>query len=185
MRDWKYDTNTESAVRRALMALLAEKPLADITVSELAREAHVSRSTFYEHFGNVSDVFDSVVDEFSQGLSPMMGQVACTSEMRPSATPFCVKIREEGPFSAAVREDRFLSSFIGTAENLDGHDLYAIMTQAGYTPEQARALCSFQMAGCFTAAQASHASGEGWEEVKAVIDRFILGGIAACLTAKR
>ena len=185
MRDWKYTTNTENAVRHALMNLLSEKPLADITVSELAREAHVSRSTFYEHFGNVGDVFDSIVDEFSEGLSPLMGQVACTNEMKPHTTPFCVRIREEGPFSAAVGEDRFLSSFIEKAENLDSHDLFAIMTQAGYSREQARALCSFQMAGCFTAAQTSKASEGDWQDVKAVIDRFILGGIAACLAAKR
>ena len=43
MRDWKYDTKTESAVRDALLRLLTNKRLADITVSELAREAHVSR----------------------------------------------------------------------------------------------------------------------------------------------
>ena len=62
MRNWKYDTKTESAIRSALLSLLAKKTLADITVSELAREAHVSRSTFYEHFGNPADVYDSIVE---------------------------------------------------------------------------------------------------------------------------
>ncbi|MBQ1449552.1 MAG: TetR family transcriptional regulator, partial [Eggerthellaceae bacterium] len=51
----KYATRTEGAVKEALLALLAKKQLADITVSELSREAHVSRSTFYEHFGNPAD----------------------------------------------------------------------------------------------------------------------------------
>lgn len=185
MRDWKYDTKTESVIRAALLALLARKRLADITVSELAREAHVSRSTFYEHFNNPADVYDSVVAEFGRDLSPLMGQVACTSEMRPAAEPFCMRLRADGPFAPAIGDDRFLGSFMGQIENLEKHDLYGILTNAGYAPEQARAVCMFQLAGCFTAARAAHENDGDWQETKAVIDRFILGGIAACLSSKK
>ncbi|MBQ9041797.1 MAG: TetR/AcrR family transcriptional regulator [Eggerthellaceae bacterium] len=185
MREWKYDTNTEGAVRSALLALLAKKALADITVSELAREAHVSRSTFYEHFGNPADVYDSIVDEFAADLSPMMDQVACTSEMKPKGEPFCMRLRDGGPFAPAIDEDRFLNAFLSQGSNLEGHDLYGILTGAGYTPDQARALCAFQLAGCFTAARTSRESAAGWQETKAAIDRFILGGTAALLAAKR
>ena len=145
----------------------------------------MSRSTFYEHFGNPCDVYDSIVQEFSRGLSPMMEQVACTSEMNPSVEPFCARLRDDGPFSPAVNEDRFLNSFLERTEMLEGHDLYAILTNAGYAPDQARALSAFQLAGCFTAARMSQAGSANWLTVKAVIDRFILGGIAACLAAKR
>ena len=185
MRDWKYDTKTESAIRNALLKLLAKKPLADVTVSELAREAHVSRSTFYEHFGNPADVYDSIVGEFARNLSPMMNQVACTSEMQQKGVPFCMRLREGGQFAPAIGEDRFLTAFLGQESNMENHDLYGILTSAGYTPDQASALCSFQLAGCFTAARASREDPEGWQETKAIIDRFILGGIAACLAAKR
>ena len=65
----KYETRTEQRIRDALLKLLANKPLADITVSELAREAHVSRSTFYEHFGNPDDVYDVLMAEISAELS--------------------------------------------------------------------------------------------------------------------
>ena len=60
----KYATRTDGAIKEALLALLAKKQLADITVSELSREAHVSRSTFYEHFGNPADVYDAVVRDY-------------------------------------------------------------------------------------------------------------------------
>lgn len=185
MRNWKYATGTESSIRSALLNLLARKSLADITVSELAREAHVSRSTFYEHFGNPVDVYDSIVEEFAHDLSPIMSQVACTSEMKPKGTPFCMRLRENGPFAPAIGEDRFLNAFLNRDENLEGHDLFGILTEVGYTPEQARAVCAFQFAGCFTAARMSNESDSDWQETKAVIDRFLLGGIAACLAARR
>lgn len=185
MRNWKYETKTEDAVCEALLRLLASKRLADVTVSELAREAHVSRTTFYEHYDNVADVYDGIVARFARELPPMLDQVACSSGMAPHAEPFCARLRADGPLSPAIGEDRFLSTFLNTDGSLEGHDLYGILTGAGYTPEQARALSAFQLAGCFTAARTAPLDDNSWHSVKPVIDRFILGGIAACLAAKR
>ena len=162
----KYETRTEQRIRDALLKLLANKPLADITVSELAREAHVSRSTFYEHFGNPDDVYDVLMAEISAEMSPLMSQVACSDGFKPAGKPFCALVNEAGDYASVVRD-------------------YAMLVDAGYSPVQAKAVCSFQMSGCFSAVR-SIAPGEGeWDDVRPVIDRFILGGIAACLAAKR
>ena len=181
----KYITRTESAVKEALLSLLAEKPLADVTVSELAREAHVSRSTFYEHFGNPADVYDAVVRDFASDVSPLMSQVACSDSFRPSGRPFCSLVREAGSFAPAVKEGRFLDAFLDNRKEMELHDLYGLLTSAGYSQAQAEAICAFQMSGCFAAARSTHATDEEWTQVRAVIDRFILGGIAACLAAKQ
>lgn len=180
----KYATRSEGAIKKALLALLGEKPLADVTVSELARKAHVSRSTFYEHFGNPADVYDSLVIDFAQEVSPIMSQVTCTDGFRPSGRPFCALVRDAGPLAPAVGEQRFLDAFVsqGTAEQ---HDLHNILVDAGYTQEQASAIAMFQLSGCFAAARASEGTDADWEETRAAIDRFILGGIAACLAAKK
>ena len=150
----KYETKTEQRIKDALLKLLASKSLADITVSELAREAHVSR-------------------------------VACSDGFKPAGKPFCALVNEAGDYASVVREPRFMESIIGQRQTQEGHDLYAILVDAGYSPVQAKAVCSFQMSGCFSAVR-SIAPGEGeWDDVRPVIDRFILGGIAACLAAKR
>ena len=94
-------------------------------------------------------------------------------------------VNEAGDYASVVREPRFMESIIGQRQTQEGHDLYAILVDAGYSPVQAKAVCSFQMSGCFSAVR-SIAPGEGeWDDVRPVIDRFILGGIAACLAAKR
>lgn len=181
----KYETHTEQDVKNALLRLLAAKPLADVTVSELAREAHISRSTFYEHFGNPNDVYDVLMAEISAEMSPLMSQVACSDGFKPSGTPFCELVRDAGEYAPVVGEARFMDSFLGQQNAREGHDLFTILTDAGYTEAQAKAVCSFQMSGCFSAVR-SLVPGEGnWDEIRPVIDRFILGGIAACLAAKR
>lgn len=182
---WKYDTKTETSVKTALRRLLAEKPLSEVTVSELAREASISRSTFYEHYGNPAEVYDELIDDMGDLVSPMIEEVACSDGFRPSGKPFCALVRDGEGFASIVDEERFLSSFLARSGDLREHDLHAILMHAGYTDMQARAVCAFQLSGCFSAARTINAADEEWGEIRAVIDRFILGGISACLAAKR
>lgn len=180
----KYDTRTEGAIREALMKLLSAKPLVDITISELALKAGVSRSTFYDHYRNVGDVYDELMDDFGSRVSPLMEQVACSDGFRPTGRPFCELVRDGDEFGPIVEEDRFLPSFLARQDNLHGHDLHGILTKAGYTDRQAQALCAFQLSGCFSAARSIQADDDEWRDIRSVIDRFILGGLAACLAAR-
>lgn len=72
---------SRNAILSAFERLLMEKPLADITVSAIAREANVDRKTFYVHFGTVDgllnaiavDVVEMIVDSVGKTLSSMGG----------------------------------------------------------------------------------------------------------------
>ena len=72
---------SRNAILSAFERLLMEKPLADITVSAIAREANVDRKTFYVHFGTVDglldaiavDVVEMIVDSVEKMLSSMGG----------------------------------------------------------------------------------------------------------------
>ena len=72
---------SRNAILSAFERLLMEKPLADITVSAIAREANVDRKTFYVHFGTVDglldaiavDVVEMIVDSVERTLASMDG----------------------------------------------------------------------------------------------------------------
>ena len=55
--------NSAKRIRDALADLLRTKSLMEVTVSELARSASVSRATFYAHYGNLNDVYEELVAE--------------------------------------------------------------------------------------------------------------------------
>jgi AcrR family transcriptional regulator len=63
---------TIERIKRALISLLMEKDLKDITISELTKLADINRGTFYLHYRDISEVFsrmeDEVVEEFSQHI---------------------------------------------------------------------------------------------------------------------
>lgn len=180
----KYATRTETAIKDALLRLLEFKKLASVTVSELAREAGVSRSTFYQRYDNPADVYDALVADFAGQLSPMIDQVTCSNSPKPEKKPFCALVRGDGALNPIVGDERFLPAFLAEQNTACNHDMHDVLVRAGYSEKEAAALCAFQLSGCFSAARSISASTKEWEGVRAVIDRFILGGLSACLAAK-
>lgn len=55
---------TQTVIKKSLLKLLAESPLNKITVSEICHEAKINRSTFYNHFYDAFDVYESTENEF-------------------------------------------------------------------------------------------------------------------------
>lgn len=54
---------TKKALRQSLFKLLEEKPISQITVTELASAADVNRSTFYIYYSDVNDMMDKMQEE--------------------------------------------------------------------------------------------------------------------------
>jgi len=52
-------------LKDALLSLLKEKRLMDITIKELCDRSGINRSTFYRHYDNVSDLLDEVIDDIA------------------------------------------------------------------------------------------------------------------------
>ena len=59
---------TKRQLRLALMKLMADKSIKDISVRELAAIADINRGTFYIHYKDVYDLLSSLEDELADGL---------------------------------------------------------------------------------------------------------------------
>lgn len=59
---------TQSVIRKSLLKLLAQKPLKNVTVAEVCREAQVTRGTFYNHYYDVFDVYASIENDFFEEI---------------------------------------------------------------------------------------------------------------------
>ncbi len=59
---------TQSVIKKSLLHLLAQKPLKNVTAAEICREAQVTRGTFYNHFYDVFDVYESIENGFFEEL---------------------------------------------------------------------------------------------------------------------
>lgn len=54
---------TKKGVHEALLKLLNQKPLAQIKVTELCKEANINRGTFYFHYHDIGEVFSEFFEE--------------------------------------------------------------------------------------------------------------------------
>ena len=59
---------TKKGIHEALLRLLNKKPLTQIKVTELCKEATINRGTFYFHYEEVGDVFSEFFEEIIQDL---------------------------------------------------------------------------------------------------------------------
>lgn len=59
---------TKEGLRTALLKMLEEKPLEQISISELCREAKINRGTFYLHYANVDALFEEYFREITRDL---------------------------------------------------------------------------------------------------------------------
>ena len=64
----KRNEMSKEAIRQALIRLSRTKPYSEITVRELCREAHISRSTFYNNYRFFNDVVAEMSDSYIKKL---------------------------------------------------------------------------------------------------------------------
>lgn len=72
VKEEKYSVKKE--IEKALLNIMTEKSVMDITVTELVKEAKVARVSFYRNFSSITDVVDSIAEQtahlFSSEIIP-------------------------------------------------------------------------------------------------------------------
>ena len=114
-----YQTRTDSDLKSAFLRILEKKPLSDMTIAEVVREAQVSRSTFYLHYQNLGDLYDEMVREVACQVLPLLTGCGCNCEPENGKKPFCHVVRETNRYTPLFRESRFLETILqseGAAE---------------------------------------------------------------------
>ena len=58
-----------------VLELLQKKRLQEITIAEVCRSAHINRGTFYHHYFDIYDAYESIEDEFFEEISVRLSSV--------------------------------------------------------------------------------------------------------------
>ena len=82
----KRVVETRRAIREALITLLRDRKMEDITVVLLAETAQVNRKTFYAHYEKVEDVGWDLINEFVEQIAAYMEQARAKKKPITAAT---------------------------------------------------------------------------------------------------
>ena len=64
---------TKMILKKSITELLTEKPIEKITVKEICERADVNRGTFYSHYSDQFDLYNSIVGELIEGVFERLG----------------------------------------------------------------------------------------------------------------
>ncbi|MBE6771278.1 MAG: TetR family transcriptional regulator [Ruminococcaceae bacterium] len=70
--EYRSAVRSKNLIKKAVAKLIHEKEIAKITVSDIIREADISRGTFYAHYSDVGSVLEQIENE---ELKNLMGYV--------------------------------------------------------------------------------------------------------------
>lgn len=80
-KDDKRVRRTKRAIRDALLRIMQNKSVSEVTTTELCREADVNRNTFYAHYSAPEDVFAEIEEELLAELNAMLDEDCGTGEV--------------------------------------------------------------------------------------------------------
>lgn len=194
---------SDTAIKEALLRIMRSRTLDSVSVAEPARQAQVSRTTFYAHFNNVYEVFQALIGDYMTDVQSLDGRLSDIrshaprtrpdsdgaasgpGEARPScragciAIPYCQKIRSAGKYAPVTADPRFLPELLRSDHSIDREFFSERLAGSSLSQRQIKALCVFQMSGCHALATSGLASEGDWQELQETIDAFIDGGITA------
>lgn len=64
---------SKAALKDALLSLLEEEPLADISVGQICTRAQLTRPTFYNHYPTKEALAEEIIDDALEGFSSQVG----------------------------------------------------------------------------------------------------------------
>lgn len=70
---------TQTAIKKALAILLKEKPVHEITITELTSLADIHRATFYSHYEDILDLYRDFENDLFKDLTSIFENQALTS----------------------------------------------------------------------------------------------------------
>lgn len=101
-------TATRRAIAAGLKELMAARPLAELSVGDIAHHCGVSRNTFYYHF---KDKYDLLHWLFCDELTPLLAQHAAREDWAGGLQALCGHMQADQAFYLSVLQVRGQDSF--------------------------------------------------------------------------
>lgn len=119
--EYRSSIRSKNLIKKALAKLIHEKELSKITVSDIIREADISRGTFYAHFSDVNSVVTQIESEEMKNLMDFVDKYGfeniCTKPNRFIAA-ICEYMMRDMEYYRMLALSNILNNFIWRLVNV-------------------------------------------------------------------
>ncbi|MCI2031496.1 TetR/AcrR family transcriptional regulator [Limosilactobacillus sp.] len=184
----KIDRRTQytiNIVKEAFLELINNHPYSQITVTQLCRQAEITRSTFYLHFNNLTDVLNVVLDDAlmisknSAGSLPNISELSVDClKQNESLLPTCQRIASATKYRALLMDPDLSEYIIGRIANHERDKMIPLIQQrTGLGSQDAETLFSYTLHGSFAINKRHHfIKDDEWYHEVELLNRFINAG---------
>lgn len=184
----KIDRRTQytiNIVKEAFLKLINDYPYSQITVTQVCRQAEITRSTFYLHFNNLTDVLNIVLDdalmisENSTGTLPNISKLSIDClKQNESLLPTCQRIASATKYRALLMDPDLSEYIIGRIASHEREKMIPLIQQrTGLDSQDAETLFSYTLHGSFAINKRHHfIKDDEWYHEVELLNRFINAG---------
>lgn len=114
--EYRSAIRSKSLIKKALATLMHEKELNKITVSDIIREADISRGTFYAHYPDIYSVLEQIETEELKKMMTLVNQSKDQNSEIHNSTDFltiiCNYLYADFDYYKMLMQTSFLNNFL-------------------------------------------------------------------------
>lgn len=176
---------TLNVIKDAFLKLIEQMPYNQIKVTELCREAGITRSTFYSHYDNLTDVLNELLDEAllftntTEPQPPVDENISIdTLKENESLLPACQRIADSPKYHNLLMDSSLSDYIIGRIiKHEKTRTVPSIQKRTGLDESQAELLFIYAIHGSFAINKKHHfIKNEAWYRDLKVLNQFTSGG---------
>ena len=176
---------TVRVIKEAFLELKRIKPFNEITITELCKEAEISRGTFYLHYHNTMDVLDEIMeDALNQTLelpefASLDYEYADPFVDNKCKVPICEMIRASNKYRSIFLDDSLTDYIAGKIMDMHIDNFVVNMKKkTTISEDELRNFYYFRLMGCLAVTKRTiHYSQDEWKTVKSFIDNIQRTGV--------
>ena len=150
-----------------------------VFVTDVCREAGVSRGTFYLHYSDVMDVAKDIVRVIDENCVTMPTQLQIYRwGYCPRGKPLCIFLREHKEYKPLLADPVLRKQIVDYIVEEHNKFVGGVGDHSDMTESQLRGLYAFQISGCVEAIyRYMDCSDEEWAEIQKSIDMVLKEGL--------
>lgn len=129
---------TRNQLGNALIALIQEKPVNDVTVQDVLGRAKVGRSTFYLHYRDKDDLLVSQLEMFLEMMSTLLSVRKDKSNRVAPVAEMFAHIGNQNKLARVLSDSGHMKEFFDLAEGYFARGIEQRLKESGRLPELAQ-----------------------------------------------
>lgn len=126
--EYRSSIRSKNLIKKALAKLVHEKDIGKITVSDIIREADISRGTFYAHYSDVHAVVEQIEAEEMKNLIDFVerfGFEKLVTEVDEFIENICIYLSRDVEYYRMIAQSNILNNFLWRLVNVYYENLLA------------------------------------------------------------